>query len=153
MSDSAERTTRVHLELDQGYRVLADFGDDLPPLVMDEPPPLGRGTGPSASAVLGAAVADCLVASLLFCLKKAHVDAEGVTADVEVVMTRNERGRLRIGAIRAQLDPTLAPGGASRARRCLELFEDFCVVTESVREGINVEVAVSSIGSAPPDPV
>jgi hypothetical protein len=27
-------------------------------------------------------------------------------------------------------------------QRCLELFEDFCVVTQSVRAGINVEVDV-----------
>jgi hypothetical protein len=30
-------------------------------------------------------------------------------------------------------------------RRCLELFEDFCVVTQSVRSGIAVDVSVEPI--------
>jgi hypothetical protein len=32
-------------------------------------------------------------------------------------------------------------------RRCLELFEDFCVVTQSVRRGIDAEVAVAPRGA------
>lgn len=30
-------------------------------------------------------------------------------------------------------------------RRCLELFEGFCVVTQSVRRGIDVDVAVEPV--------
>jgi len=33
-------------------------------------------------------------------------------------------------------------------QRCLELFEDFCVVTQSVRAGIAVDVAVEPISGA-----
>jgi hypothetical protein len=29
--------------------------------------------------------------------------------------------------------------------RCLELFEDFCVVTEGMREGIDVKVVVTPV--------
>ena len=32
--------------------------------------------------------------------------------------------------------------GSPRLKRCLDLFEDFCVVTASVRQGIPVSVEV-----------
>lgn len=148
MSESSEGTTRVHLGLEDGYRFRASFGEGLPELVMDEPPPLGDGSGPNASAALGAAVGNCLSASLLYCLRKAHVDVQGMAADVEVTLARNDHGRLRVGAVRVQLHPQLAPGGEGRVRRCLDLFEDFCVVTEAVRGGIDVEVTVSANDTA-----
>lgn len=109
---------------------------------MDEPAPLGDGSGPNAAAVLGAAVANCLSASLLFCLRKARVEVRSLGADVEVRSSRNERGRLRVSGVRVQLHPDLAPGNEGRAGRCLQLFEDFCVVTEAVRGGIEVDVTV-----------
>lgn len=60
-----DRSTTVRLTLEDGYRFRADFGPDLPALVMDEPAPLGSGSGPNAAALLGAAVGNCLGASLL----------------------------------------------------------------------------------------
>ncbi|MDA8311306.1 MAG: OsmC family protein [Actinomycetota bacterium] len=139
-----ERKNRVRLELEEGYRFRAGFGGGRHELVMDEPPPLGEGSGPNASSVLGAAVGHCLSASLLYCLRKAHVDVQGMAADIEVTLARNDRGRLRVDAVRVQLHPQLAPGTEGRVRRCLELFEDFCVVTEAVREGIRVDVDVDA---------
>ena len=38
----------------------------------------------------------------------------------------------------------------SRVERCLELFEDFCVVTQSVRNGIEVDVAVEPVAELAP---
>ena len=48
-----------------------------------------------------------------------------------------------MGALRVQLAPTVAEADRSRLARCLELFEDYCVVTESVRDGIDVAVEVA----------
>jgi hypothetical protein len=47
-----------------------------PPLRIDEPPPLGEERGPDAAALLGAAVGDCVAASLVFCLRKARVNQD-----------------------------------------------------------------------------
>lgn len=146
MTEAPRETAGVHMELDSGYRFRVDFGGGRGVLVMDEPPPLGEGSGPNASAVLGAAVGNCLSASLLYCLRKAHVDVESVATDVDVTLSRNSRGRLRVSAIRVQLRPAMAPGAEGRVGRCLELFEDFCVVTEAVREGIDVDVTVLADG-------
>jgi hypothetical protein len=57
---------------------------------------------------------------------------------------RNERGRLRIGAIRVTLAPEVDLEQRGRMGRCLELFEDFCIVTESVRHGFPVSVNVET---------
>ena len=142
MAETAPGRATVHVELEEGYRFRVDFGDGRGVLLMDEPAPLGDGSGPNAAAVLGAAVANCLSASLLFCLRKARVEVRSLGADVEVTSSRNERGRLRVSGVRVQLHPELAPGNEGRVRRCLELFEDFCVVTEAVRGGIEVDVTV-----------
>jgi hypothetical protein len=49
-----------------------------------------------------------------------------------------------------RLEPGLAEPDRERAARCFELFQDFCVVTESVRHGIDVAVAVASRASETP---
>ena len=57
-------------------------------------------------------------------------------------LVRNERGRLRIGALRVRLAPTVADADRPRLARCFELFEDYCVVTDSVRDGVDIAVEV-----------
>lgn len=116
----------------------------MPVLEIDEPAPLDEGRGPNAARVLAAAIGNCLAASLLYCLRRARIDVEGVDAAVEGAMVRNERGRLRISGVRVKLQPRVAPAHRDRMGRCLELFEDFCVVTQSVRDGIDVTVEVGT---------
>ena len=66
------RDYKVSLRFSRGYEFVATFpdGEGLPPIVFDEPPPLGEGSGPNAAAVLAAAIGDCLAASFAFCLRK-----------------------------------------------------------------------------------
>ena len=157
MSQDASEVTEsatVRLELEGGYRFRVDLGEGMPSLVMDEPAPLGDGDGPNASAILAAAVANCLSASLLYCLRRARIEVTGVRTEAVVVPVRSPEGRLRIGSIRVGLHPEVADGAEGRLGRCLELFEDFCVVTESVRAGIDVAVEVAPEGArAAPGPV
>ena len=56
---------------------------------------------------------------------------------------RNEKGRLRIGKIDVSIMVELADGQYDRINRCLDLFEDYCIVTASVRKGIPVNVLVT----------
>ena len=47
-------------------------------------------------------------------------------------LERNDAGRLRLNPIRVRIEPVVAESDRPRMRRCLELFEDFCVVIQSV---------------------
>ena len=133
----------VQLTLQRDYQITADFGiPEAPDLALDEPRPLGEGAGPNAARVLAAAVGDCLSASYLFCMRRAHIEVQSLQTTVTGSFTRNAKGRVRIGELRVRLAPVLGPHAPERAARCLELFEDFCVVTQSVRDGIDVQVAV-----------
>jgi uncharacterized OsmC-like protein len=134
----------VTVDLKEGYQFLVHFDDvkDRPTLVCDEPPPLGEGQGPSAAAVLGAAVGNCLAASLVFCLRKARLEPVSLTARVTTHVARNEKGHFRIAGIDVELSPEIGTANAGRQLRCEELFEDFCTVTASIRHGIPVSVAL-----------
>ncbi|HET9077621.1 MAG TPA: OsmC family protein [Acidimicrobiales bacterium] len=135
----------VSLDQEDLYRFMVQFGQDgVEPLAVDEPAPLGAGAGPNASRLLAAAVGHCLSASALFCLSRARIPVHGVHTTVSGELGRNERGRLRIDGLRVKLDLDVADADRARMGRCLELFEDFCVVTASVRDGIPVEVEVAS---------
>jgi uncharacterized OsmC-like protein len=133
-----EFTLTLSRQQDYRFNVQVDLAG-VPDLQLDEPAPLGAGAGPNASRLLAAAVANCLSASLLFCLGKFKQDPQGLTAHVTGKMVRNEQGRLRMGgiAVDIRLEQTV-----ERLAHCADQFEEFCVVTDSVRNGIPVSVQV-----------
>jgi organic hydroperoxide reductase OsmC/OhrA len=140
-----EKPFTLALTLRDGYAFSVDFEQEgIPPLLLDESPPLGVGRGPDAARLLAAAIGNCLGASLLYCLRKARVEVRGMHTTVEGTLVRNQRGRVRIGAIRVKLAPDVAPEQRDRVSRCLGLFEDFCIVTESVRQSVRVDVEVET---------
>lgn len=139
MDDKNELTVRLERVRDYEFRVKFDEAVDL---LMDEPEPLGTAKGPNASKVLSAAIGNCLSASLLFCLQKARIEPGALGAEVRTELVRNEKGRIRVGASHVTIRVDLETGDRDRAERCVELFEDFCIVTQSVRRGFDVDVSV-----------
>jgi uncharacterized OsmC-like protein len=140
MSEEAQLTVSMEQIEDFEFKVKFDW-DNVPELTMDEPEPIGQRRGPNASRVLAAAVGNCLTASLLFCFQKSRVELTGMKSTVKGTLARNEKKRLRIGGF----DVSITVEGLSdpaKAQRCLELFEEFCVVTASVRNGVRVNVEV-----------
>ena len=120
-------------------------GEKMPNLLMDEPEPTGDDEGPNAARVLGAAVGNCLSASLLFCLQKARVTVESMETDVHGIIKRNEDKRLRVDTIQVRITAAIPPEDQEKVPRCLKVFEDFCIVTGSVRQGIDIEVEVDIV--------
>jgi uncharacterized OsmC-like protein len=141
---SEQTSHHITVRLFRKHQFTAEFNDveNSPVMLFDEPPPLGSGRAPNAAAVLGAAVGNCLAASLAFCLRKVRLEVDGLTAHVTTHVVRNEQGRFRIGGIDVELAPELHDSDPVRLERCEQLFEDFCVVTASVRQGIPVTVTV-----------
>ncbi|MEW5738885.1 MAG: OsmC family protein [Myxococcota bacterium] len=143
---SVVSTFDIQLEQQNAYEFLVRFDkQSFAPLHTDEPPPLGKDAGPNPARVLAAALANCLSASLVFCLSKKGEKVEGLTSTAHVEIVRNERNRLRIGKVDITIKAPL-PRESEALQACLETFEDFCIVTQSVREGLEVNVTVEAHG-------
>ncbi len=137
-------TFGVEVEQQEGFEFRVRFDwPEAPELLLDEPEPLGKARGPNAARLVVAAVANCLAASLVFCLKTKFRQSPGpVRAMASGRLERNERGRYRIAAIDVVLSLAEKFGDMEHQQRCLEQFEDFCIVTQSIRAGIPVNVTV-----------
>ena len=139
----ADTEFRIELVQQQDYCFEARFDNPaLPALVTDEPAPLGRDAGPNPARLLGTAVANCLAASLLFSLRKFRNAVEPLRAVATVSVVRNAQNRLRIGRIGVDLHLEGVASDIRSLDRVLGQFEDFCIVTQSVRAGVAVDVRV-----------
>lgn len=141
MSENLSFTLELEQLRDFEFRVKFDW-PNVAELLLDEPEPLGQSAGPNAARLIGAAVANCLSSSLLFCMRKFKQTPGTLRAEVTGQLARNERGRLRIGRFDVTIRLADAAADVAHFDRCLAQFEDFCVVTESVRNGIPVGVRV-----------
>lgn len=146
----SEPDIRIRLQQESDYRFEVHFdGTEIDVLHTDEPPPLGGGTGPNPARLLGTAVANCLMASLLFALRKFRNSPEPMQATCTLAPERNAAGRLRIPRIHVEIQLGVPWSSLHHPERALAQFEDFCVVTQSVRGGIDVAVhVVDSTGAA-----
>jgi len=133
----------VQMRLLSGFKFEIDFGGSGH-IFSDEPPPLGEGEGPNPSMLLGAAVANCLAASLLFAVRKFKEDPGQVSARVKGSLERQD-GRWRICKLDVELNLGVDAALIPHLERALNQFESFCVVTQSVRQGIDVSVKVQDV--------
>jgi uncharacterized OsmC-like protein len=139
MSDSP---VIVRLQQRRDYQFNTVFGAEVPDLLADEPAPLGQGAGPSPVQLLAAAVGNCLLASLLFSLRKYKQAPEPLHCEVSAEVGRNAEQRLRVLHIGVRLTLGVPAADLLHLDRVLTQFENFCTVTESIRQGIPVTVAV-----------
>ena len=97
--------------------------------------------GPNPARLLGMALLGCLSASYIFCLKKRNFTTEDLEATGEVIIGRNEKGFVRVKRVNVNMDVKIqGEKMRKRAEQCKKMFEQYCTVTQAVREGINVEV-------------
>jgi len=132
------------LELLEGYRFKAGFDvGGVPSLFVDEMKPTGEGLGPNPSRLLSTAVGHCLSSSLLYCLSKARVKVKKLDTTVKANIERNKEGYLRIAGLDVQIHLEVNEEDRLKVPRCLDIFENYCTVTQSIREGIEVKVNIN----------
>lgn len=145
MTDAAKTgttTVTVQLHQQQDYQFRIAFGGDAPDVLGDEPAPLGQGQGPSPVQLLAAAVGNCLSDSLLFALRKFKQAPEPITCEVQAEVGRNAEGRVRVLGMQAALTLGVPAASLAHLDRVLATFEGYCTVTQSVRQGIPVQITV-----------
>jgi len=138
----SESNVRITLRQQQDYQFQVDFGEGIPPLLADEPAPLGSGQGPSPVQLLAAAVGNCLSDSLLFALRKFKQTPEPLHCTVDAEIGRNEQKRLRVLKMTAALHLGVPASSLEHLDRVLDQFEAYCTVTQSVGQGIAITTEV-----------
>ena len=124
------------------------FDKDFPDLLFDEPKHGGgEDKYPNATRILTASISNCLLASLSFCIAKTRIEIPDFTLKSKVSCTtaRNEQGRWRIKEINVQIFPGSENHKDSLRQaldRCKNKFSDYCVVSESVRKGFDINFEI-----------
>lgn len=141
-----ETSGPIELSLDKDLRFCIDFGlAGVASIRTDAQPPLGGATGPDSEMLLMAAVANCLAGSLAFFLRKFQNKDIPIRASASGHLRPNEQGRMRMHGIAVDIHLRTAGASIRMLERALSQYEDFCVVTQSVRAGIPVAVRVFDI--------
>ena len=139
---SESNTFSLSLELLENFEFKVDF-DEYGYIITDEPPPLGNGEGPNPARLVGAAVANCLCASLLFALKKKKQWLPSMRADILGEIAKVE-GFWRIVKINVEIQADTAAVDPEILNTAVQQFENFCIVTQSIRRGIPIHVELKN---------
>lgn len=120
------------------------FDKDFPDLLFDEPvESQGEDKYPNASRILTAAITNCLCASFTFCASKSKTPVKELEAEAQCITDRNAERYWRIQKIEVKIIPTFEEEAPEkRKERCIELFQNYCIVSESVKQGIDIKVNV-----------
>ncbi len=117
-------------------------------LQLDEPETFhGTDTGPSAAEYLAVGIGGCLGTSFAHCAKKVDLPIKAIKVIVDVDMHHSGddgTGPLRITGMTTELAVTLKDDSDIDVfDLCVESFKKYCVVTQSVINGIPVDIKVT----------
>jgi uncharacterized OsmC-like protein len=113
-------------------------------VISDEPPEFGGDDrGISSVELLLAAIGSCTGTSFGHCLKNMEITPEDIQVDVTGTMTHPEGNPLRVVDLHATISYQVAPGyDPELLDTCVEKFKKYCVVSQSVNNGIPVTIDV-----------
>ncbi len=146
MSENSEEDAEefsVSLENIEDYKFRVNFDkEEMGELITDETEKVGGDEeGPNPGRLLAASTLNCLMASLKFCLEKKRVELDSLEGEIRGKIERVD-GRLRITEFKADIEPAIEERDREKVEKCKEIFENYCIVTQSIRNGIDVEVNV-----------
>ena len=138
-----ELKTRVGLRQEEEMIFNCDLGDiKMENLYIDEKH--NKETekiGPSPAKLLALSVLGCLAASFSFCLQKKNIFLSDLSGQAEVTIARNDKGFWRVKKIDVKINPKIdTPELRKRADQCTKFFEQYCIISESLRDGIEVNL-------------
>ncbi len=145
-----EKNTIVNMKLEKDLIFKCNLGfEKLQEIYIDETLEEKEDMwGPDAARLLGMALLGCLSASFIFCLKKRNLTPDDLEARAEISFKTIEKGYTRIKQVNIILKPKSDDAATmKRINQCIRemkngkmLFEENCIITASVREGIDVNV-------------
>jgi uncharacterized OsmC-like protein len=95
--------------------------------------------GPNPSKLLALSILGCLAASYAFCLQKRNFSLSEFEGKAFITSKRNEKGLWRIKKIDIKLTPKIDnPIMHNRADQCQKIFKQYCIISESLKEGIEI---------------
>ncbi|MFW9827519.1 MAG: OsmC family protein [Candidatus Thorarchaeota archaeon] len=101
--------------------------------------------GPSPVKLLALSILGCLAASFLFCIKKRGLSLANLEGKAETTVARNNKGLWRIKKINISLIPkTNDIIIKKRIEQCKKFFEKYCIISESVRLGIDIDLNIEN---------
>ena len=127
-----------------------EFDQNYPNLMIDEPVE-GGGSGlyPNPSRILTAAVMSFLSSSFAFCLEKSRISSNDfeLTTTATTTIDRNEQNRLRVKNINVEIKPVFKNEAnveelKAKFQRCVSIFQDYCTVSASIKQGIDITTNV-----------
>ena len=140
---SHELKTKVSLKQEDEMIYKCDLGGiKIHNLYIDESnKDLKEKLGPSPAKLLALSILGCLTASFEFCLLKRDICLSDLEGKAEVTIARNEKNFWRVKKIDIKIIPKVANlKMLKRIDQCKKFFEQFCIISESVREGIDLKV-------------
>lgn len=113
-------------------------------VVSDEPEPHGTDEAVSPVSYLFLSLVSCQLVVLNACLEKARIEDYTIKADAALVFREEDHPdelpeftAQRIDNIHIELDLEVPEAYASRAERCLAVYDDGCLVGQSLKSGIS----------------
>ncbi|MFX1313167.1 MAG: OsmC family protein [Promethearchaeota archaeon] len=140
-----ESRVKVGIKLEEEMTYKCDLGKiKMEDLFIDETHKrYSNKIGPNPTSLLALSVLSCLAASFTFCLKKKGFTLEELNGKAEVVLRRNKKGFWRLKKIYITITPTIDdPNIRKRADICMKFFEQYCIISESLRDGMEVDVKI-----------
>lgn len=127
----------THATVRGKHELLMDEGVDLPFGGSDE--------GPSAVDLLVTSLLACQVSVLQQCFEKARIGEYAIEAEATIDNRREDaipeempgNTAKRVRHVVVDLDATVPEELEPRARRCLDVYDDGCIVGQSLLEGID----------------
>ena len=139
---SNEYKSEVGISLEEELIFKCDLGQiKMQNLYIDERKIKTERIGPSPVKLLALSVLSCLAASFEFCLEKKNLTLSDLEGKAEITIARNKKKFWRVKRIDIEILPKIDnPEIRKRVDQCKQLFEQYCIISESLRKGIEINV-------------